>query len=425
MDISHHSFETIIHRRKQELQNKFLLLDKNADGYATEEELSEYLKQFGLSRCSVYCKDGKISFSDFVRFMTSDKPNLLQKCLNGELAIPNFKEFCHNLLEIHDQVNKISLSEGKLPSYIPELANVDINQFGISLCTIDGQIAHIGNGTRKVFTLQHCVLPLMYCLACEQLGSEHIHEFIGREPSGSAYNAFILNEDNKPHNPFMSTGGLVCASLLTPKNNSSKRFTNVYQFIQRLAGCPITGDSNDDNSQISYSQCTYLSEKEHNERNKALCYFMRSSSVKGIHSEDNINDVLDFYVQCNSISCTTRELSIIAGTLANSGVCPISGERVIKQAQTVRDCLSLLYSCGMYDYSGTFAFQIGLPAKSGISGCLFVVVPGVMGMAIYSPLVDKRGNSIKGIEFCKQLTAKFNISILDCLVGSHEKISLR
>lgn len=100
---------------------------------------------------------------------------------------------------------------------------------------------------------------MLYCLAREQ-GTD-IHQFIGREPSGLKFNAFSLNEEKKPHNPFVSTGGLVCASQIQPKNSSSKRFTNIYQFIQKMAGCPTTLDSNEDSSQISYSQCTYLSEK--------------------------------------------------------------------------------------------------------------------------------------------------------------------
>jgi len=186
-----------------------------------------------------------------------------------------------------------------------------------------------------------------------------------------------------------------------------------------MAGCQTTTDSNDDASQITYSQCTYLSEKEHNDRNRALCYFMRSNDVKGISEEEgyDINDVLDFYVQANSISCTTRELSIIASSLANCGVCPMTGERCIKDIQTVRDCLSLLYSCGMYDYSGTWAFTVGLPAKSGVSGCLMIIVPNVCGIALYSPLVDKRGHSVRAIEFCQLLSKQCNLSILGGLMN--------
>lgn len=129
-----------------------------------------------------------------------------------------------------------------------------------------------------------------------------------------------------------------------------------------------------------------------------------------------LQDVLDFYLQVCSIACNTKDLSVIAATLANGGKCPTTNKRVIS-VENVRSCLSLLYSCGMYDYSGQWAFTVGLPAKSGISGALMVVIPNVMGLALYSPLVDKRGNSRRGVEFCKRLAHDFNFSIFDQLVG--------
>ncbi|KAF0975195.1 hypothetical protein FDP41_005948 [Naegleria fowleri] len=409
------TLEDIVNRKRQELQTKFSELDLDGDGYITQEDLKRYLSKFGLSRCPITCHGGRMSFVEFTQWMTTDKPNILQKSFTGQLAIPNFQDFCKDLSKMFALVHQND--KGILPDYIPELSNADPSLFGLSLCSVDGQVAHFGNGTKKVFTLQHCVLPMLYCLAREQ-GTD-IHQFIGREPSGLKFNAFSLNEEKKPHNPFVSTGGLVCASQIQPKNSSSKRFTNIYQFIQKMAGCPTTLDSNEDSSQISYSQCTYLSEKEHNDRNRALVYFLRSNGVKGITQDDgcDINDVLDFYVQTNSISCTTRELSIIASTLANSGICPITSERCINDIHTVRDCLSLLYSCGMYDYSGTWAFTVGLPAKSGVSGCLMIIVPNVCGMAIYSPLVDKKGHSVRAVEICQMMSRKYNLSIFGGLMS--------
>lgn len=117
-------------------------------------------------------------------------------------------------------------------------------------------------------------------------------------------------------------------------------------------------------------------------------------------------------------------MSIVASTFANGGICPITGEKVL-EPETVRNCLSLMYSCGMYDYSGEFAFTIGLPAKSGVSGAVMIVIPGVMGACVWSPRLDAHGNSVQGIEFCKQLCEKFNFHQYDSIIPNHNKIDPR
>ena len=130
--------------------------------------------------------------------------------------------------------------------------------------------------------------------------------------------------------------------------------------------------------------------------------------------------VLEFYFQCCSLTCNADALSVIAATLANGGICPTTGKRVLSP-QTVRNCLSLMYSCGMYDFSGEFAFSIGLPAKSGVSGAMMIVVPNVMGLCTWSPRLDRLGNSVRGIDFCKELVTDFNFHNYDNLTGISEK----
>ena len=168
----------------------------------------------------------------------------------------------------------------------------------------------------------------------------------------------------------------------------------------------------------SFSNSVYLSERQTADRNFALGYFMREHGAFPEGTE--LVDILEFYFQCCSIELTAEMMSVVAATLANGGVCPMTGERVFGP-ETVQNCLSLMYSCGMYDFSGEFAFTIGLPAKSGVSGAMMIVVPNVMGVCTWSPRLDRLGNSVRGIEFCKELVGRFNFHNYDNLTGISNK----
>src|SRR5205807_4247686 len=166
-----------------------------------------------------------------------------------------------------------------------------------------------------------------------------------------------------------------------------------------------------------------LSEKQTADRNFALAYFMREN--KKFPDNTNVMETLDLYLQCCSIELTCQAMSVVAATLANGGINPITGERIFKE-NTVKDCLDLMDASGMYDFSGEFAFAIGLPAKSGVGGGMMLVVPNVMGFCIWSPPLDKSGNSVRGVEFCKELVKHFNFHNYDSLVsGTDDKIDPR
>lgn len=278
--------------------------------------------------------DGRIDLLEFTRLMTA-APTIVQKAINGDLAIPNFKEFCADMVTIYNETKKIN--DGELPNYIPELQKVAPDMFGIAFCTVDGQTFAHGD-YKHDFSLQAAVLPLIYCIALEQNGEDKVHEFIGREPSGAPFAAFTLNSENKPHNPLISTGGIVACSLIQPTDDPSSRFGSVFDCISQMAG----------GSKIGFHQRIYLSEKAYADRNRALAYFMRGHGTPGLEG-NRIHEVLEFYFQCCSIACNTKDMSIIAATLANGGKCPITNKRVLSSS-AVRHCLSLLYSCGMYDY---------------------------------------------------------------------------
>ncbi len=354
-----------------------------------------------MKRLAAYPED---AFLDPAQMLEVIRPNvsLIERTLRGELVIPDFAAFCAEITEIFTATAKNEA--GKVADYIPQLARVPAGHFGVAVCTVHGQRHSIGD-TEVDFSVQSCTKPINYCIALEELGEEVFHRTVGREPSGRGFNELTLNKDNKPHNPMINAGAIATCSLIHREVPVADRFDHVMAQWGRFAGGRKAG----------FSNAVYLSERQTADRNFALGYFMKE---KGVFPEGtNLVETLEFYFQCCSIESNCEKMSIIAATLANGGVCPITGECVLSPS-TVRSCLSLMYSCGMYDFSGEFAFTIGLPSKSGVSGALMVVVPNTMGFCTWSPRLDAVGNSVRGIEFCKRLVDRFNFHNYDNLVGS-------
>lgn len=317
-------------------------------------------------------------------------------------TIPDFSAFCDEIREIYEVTRKDD--RGKVADYIPQLARVPAHHFGVSLCTISGQRHSLGD-TRVGFSVQSCMKPINYCIALEEHGVEAVHAIVGREPSGRGFNELSLNKEHKPHNPMINSGAIATCSLIRKDEPIADRFDHVMRQWARLAG----------DQEAGFNNSVYLSERQTGDRNFALGYFMKEKRV--FPPGTDLLTTLEFYFQCCSIESRCETLAVVAATLANGGVCPTTSERVLSPG-TVRSCLSLMYSCGMYDFSGEFAFTIGLPAKSGVSGALLVVVPGIMGMCVWSPPLDALGNSVRGIEVCKRLVERFSFHNYDGLVGS-------
>ena len=296
---------------------------------------------------------------------------------------------------------------GHVADYIPELARVNPKMFGISICDIKGKIINKGN-TDKYFCLQSCSKPLSYCIAHDSYGRDELHSHVGYEPSGQAFNAFILNKDGLPHNPMINAGAIMVASQIAKKSEPSNRFNTIFSYYKKMAG----------NHKIGFDNSVFLSEQHHADRNISLAYYMRENGAfKETISPNEVTDSLNLYFQQCSITVTCEMGAIIAGTLANGGICPTTKKRVVT-TNSVKDCTTLMYSCGMYDYSGQFAFEVGLPAKSGVSGCILLVIPNMMGICIWSPLLDSQGNSVRGIEFCKQLNEKLDLHIFHNIINN-------
>ncbi|XP_055016471.1 glutaminase 2b isoform X2 [Boleophthalmus pectinirostris] len=336
--------------------------------------------------------------------------DLFHRCMGGNIVlliqafrkkfiIPEFDIFAKQINEIYDTVEK--QTEGKVADYIPQLAKFNPELWGVSVCTVDGQRHSVGD-TKQPFCLQSCVKPLQYAIAVHEEGTDAVHRYVGMEPSGVKFNMLSLNDEDKPHNPMVNAGAIVVSSLIKPSANKAEKFDYVMEFVKKMTGQEYVG----------FSNATFQSEKETGDRNFAIGYYMKEK--KCFPPGADMIDALDFYFQLCSIEVNCESGSIMAATLANGGICPITGERVLS-AEAVRNTLSLMYSCGMYDFSGEMAFHVGLPAKSGVSGAILLVIPNVMGVLCWSPPLDRVGNSVRGIHFCQELVSHFNFHNYDNL----------
>jgi len=334
---------------------------------------------------------------------------LIGKAFKNDLVIPEFYSFVKQIEIIYQKCK--DNKQGKPADYIPQLARVDPNNWAVSICTIDGQRHSFGN-TNTAFCLQSCSKPLNYALAISDIGQERVHRFVGQEPSGRSFNELTLDASSKPHNPMINAGAIVIASLLKPSAHISDRFDYAFNQYKRLAGGEYVG----------FSNTLYLSERETADRNFALGYYMRENGCFPEHAD--LIQTLELYFQLCSVQVTNDSASVVAATLANGGICPISGERILA-ADAVRSTLSLMYSCGMYDYSGQFAFKVGLPAKSGVAGAILLVIPNIMGICVWSPSLDKMGNSSRGVQFCEELVKVFNFHNYDDLSHTEKKMDPR
>lgn len=297
-----------------------------------------------------------------------------------------FERICSQALKIND---------GTLARYIPELANVNPEQFAIAAMTVEGECISYGDD-KSLFTLQSTSKPFTYGFALEERGEELVHSKIGVEPSGEAFDSIIELEKktHRPFNPMINSGAIAIASMIQDKANNVRE-ERVLNLFSELAG-----------RQLDFNRDVFLSEKKTAHRNRAIAHLLRHFEVIG----DDIEESLDLYFKQCSINSNVKDLAAMAATLANNGVQPSSKKRIYTEENTTR-MISLMFSCGMYDSVGTWAYTVGIPAKSGVSGAIFGVVPGKMGIACFSPLIDSHGHSLKGVYAIRELTKQLGMNI--------------
>lgn len=285
-----------------------------------------------------------------------------------------------------------ALDEGAIADYIPELTKANPDWFSICLTTADGKTYQTGDAAQS-FSIQSISKALVFGLALEDNGWAAVLRKVGVEPSGDAFNAIIFDEKyNRPFNPMVNAGAIATTSLIKADSHE-ERNTRILDFIGRFAGRGLTID-----------EAVYQSERETGHRNRAIAHMMRNFGML----EDEVDGVLDAYFRQCSILVNCGDLSVIAATLANGGVNPITGQRVLNPFH-VRCVMSVISTCGMYDFAGEWSYKIGLPAKSGVSGGITAVLPGQFGLGVFSPRVDAKGNSVRGIRVCEAMVDKYGL----------------
>uniref|UniRef100_A0A8C0EY02 glutaminase n=1 Tax=Bubo bubo TaxID=30461 RepID=A0A8C0EY02_BUBBB len=389
-------FYTIAEGQEKIPVHKFITALKSTGLRTSDPRLKECMDMLRLTLQTT--SDGVMLDKDLFKKCVQSNIVLLTQAFRRKFVIPDFMSFTSHIDELYESAKK--QSGGKVADYIPQLAKFSPDLWGVSLCTVDGQRHSVGD-TKVPFCLQSCVKPLKYAIAVNDLGTEYVHRYVGKEPSGLRFNKLFLNEDDRPHNPMVNAGAIVITSLI-----------KVMQFMNKMAG----------NEYVGFSNATFQSERESGDRNFAIGYYLKEK--KCFPEGTDMVAILDFYFQLCSIEVTCESASVMAATLANGGFCPITGERVLSP-EAVRNTLSLMHSCGMYDFSGQFAFHVGLPAKSGVAGGILLVVPNVMGLMCWSPPLDKMGNSVKGIHFCHDLVSLCNFHNYDNLRHFAKKLDPR
>jgi glutaminase len=286
-------------------------------------------------------------------------------------------------------------SEGTVAGYIPELAKANPDWFAICLATTDGHLYEIGDSDQP-FTIQSISKPFVYGLAIEDRGREAVLRRIGVEPTGDTFNAISLeSESGRPFNPMINAGAIAASSLVAGRSAADTR-ARLLAVLSTYAGRPLAVD-----------EAVYKSERDTGHRNRAIGHMLRNFEIV---TEDP-ESALDLYFRQCSVAVTCRDLALMAATLANGGAHPVSGERAIRE-DVVPDVLSVMTSCGMYDFAGEWVYSVGLPAKSGVAGGILAVLPGQLGIGVFSPRLDARGNSARGVAVCRDLSREFGLHFL-------------
>ncbi|WP_449418776.1 glutaminase A [Phormidium nigroviride] len=288
------------------------------------------------------------------------------------------------------------LKEGVLPNYIPELAKANPDWFGICVVTADGQIYQAGD-CDQLFTIQSISKAFVYGMALEDRGRDYVLTRVGVEPTGDAFNSIQVDEVSKrPYNPMVNAGAIATTSLIKGID-PTERLNRMLDMFQRYVGRDLFVDMS-----------VFTSERSTGHRNRAMAHLMLNFGM----IEPNIDEALDLYFQQCSVMVNCQDLAVMAATLANCGINPISKARAV-ESRYVRNILTIMYTCGMYNFAGEWAYTVGLPAKSGVSGGIIAVAPHKMGIAVFSPLLDSHGSSVRGLKVCEEISEQFGLHLFD------------
>ena len=281
--------------------------------------------------------------------------------------------------------------DGELATYIPELARVDPGTFGLAVATLDGHVYE--SGRLEEFTIQSVSKPFVYALALAQYGVDAMLSKIGVEPTGNAFNTISVDLQGRPFNPMVNAGAIVTSSVVAGPDADG--FDAILKGLSAFAGRPLAVDER-----------VYQSESATGDRNRAIAFLLRSVGAL----EVDVEAALAAYFRQCSVLVTARDLAVMSATLATGGVNPLTGDVVVPPA-AVSHALTVMTTCGMYDFAGEWLYRVGLPAKSGVSGGIAAVHPGRLGFGAHSPLLDARGNSVRGVAAFEQLSQRLDLHL--------------
>ncbi|MCT8978217.1 glutaminase A [Clostridium sp. CX1] len=301
------------------------------------------------------------------------------------------------LLEGLVENNRVYTAGGKVASYIPELGKANKDSLGIWITTLQGEEYFAGDFEER-FTIQSISKVITLMLALLDNGKEYVFKKVGMEATADAFNSIINLETKNPQrplNPMINSGAIATVSLIAGDGRDNT-FERILKFTRKITGNP----------DININEDVYHSESITGDRNRALAYFMKSTGV----IENDVEDVLDVYFKQCSIEGTCKDIARVGAVLANNGVLPWSGERIIP-VYVARIVKTIMLTCGMYDASGDAAVKIGIPCKSGVGGGILAASPGRMGIGVFGPALDQKGNSSGGMRLLEELSKELDLSI--------------
>ncbi|MBM7692713.1 glutaminase [Peribacillus deserti] len=298
-----------------------------------------------------------------------------------------------NLVEMAKPIAK----EGKVADYIPALSKVDGELLSVSLFYPDGCSYTAGDGN-LILTLQSISKVITLALALMDRGEDYVFERVGQEPTGDPFNSIAKLETinpSKPLNPMINAGALAITSMIGGKNGT-ERINRILHFIHELTG----------NCDLTYNSEVARSEFDTSHLNRALCYFMKQSSI----INEDVEELMELYSKQCAIEMDCLSLAKMGCVFANNGIDPSSGRQLIP-ADISRICKTFMVTCGMYNASGEFAIKVGIPAKSGVSGGIMGAIPGKCGIGIFGAALDEKGNSLAGVKLLELMSRKYSLSM--------------
>ncbi len=371
------------------------LLEKlKADGLQADDPRVRRAMAAVAPQSGLGFEPGQPEWLDFPQFSRLAAEPVIGRAFAGELVVPDFADLTGRLQRIYDEV--LPDRSGEVAQYIPTLRDADPEKFGIVVVTRDGQVATIGDVDVR-FSVQSISKAFAYGAALELHGAEQVNRWVDREQSGGPFNDKKLSLDagGRPRNPMINAGAIAIDAMILPGDDESDRYAHLqHTWTRAMGGLPP-----------GFDEPTFLAEKQEGDGNFALAHLMRDA--RKLMGDPDARAAAEFYFRVCSMEVDARRLAMAAATLANDGVAPHTGDQVFSPA-TVRQVKSLMASSGMYDGSGRFADEVGLPAKSGVSGGVIMIAPD-FAVATFSPRLDEAGNSVRGVEVCRRVSEEFNL----------------